>query len=89
MTCPDSSAAIPSPSALFGFAWHLTSVAWLGLAGILVASAQAAPPSAGLILRIVAATCFVTSAAIALASGGKHLAWPVFLAVALLAWSVQ
>jgi hypothetical protein len=68
------------------FAWHVTSIAWFGLAGILATFAYAASPSASLILRIVAVTCFVTSAVIAIASKGKHLAWPVFLTVALLAW---
>jgi hypothetical protein len=68
------------------FAWHLTSVAWLGFAAVLVAAAEQTTPRVDPILRIVAVTCLVTAAVIALASKGRHLAWPVFLAVALLAW---
>jgi len=68
------------------FAWHLTSVAWLGLAAILAAAAGPTTPRVAPILFIVAVTCLVTAAVIALASKGRHLAWPVFLAVALLAW---
>jgi hypothetical protein len=68
------------------FAWHLTSVAWLGLAAILAAAAGQTTPRVDPILLIVAVTCLVTAAVIALASKGRHLAWPVFLAVALLAW---
>jgi len=71
------------------FAWHLTSVAWLGFAAILAASAQATSPGMSVILRIVAVTCLATSATIALASKGRHLAWPAFLAVAILAWFFQ
>ena len=68
------------------FAWHLTSVAWLGLAAVLAAAAEQTTPRVDPILQIVAVTCLVTAAVIALASKGRHLAWPVFLAVALLAW---
>ena len=68
------------------FAWHLTTIAWLGLAAILAALAQSRG-GAGSVLQIVALTCFVTAAVIAVTSRGKHLAWPLFLAVALLAWN--
>lgn len=71
------------------FAWHLTSVAWLGLAGVLAASAQPMSPSVSVVVRIVAVTCLATSATIAFASKGRHLAWLAFLAVALLAWFGQ
>jgi hypothetical protein len=68
------------------FAWHLTSVAWLGLAGVLCLLAQPEPPPAFALRHVVAATFLVTAAVIAGASNGRHLAWPVFLAVALLTW---
>jgi hypothetical protein len=68
------------------FAWHLTSVAWLGFAAILAAAAEQTTPGVDPILRIVAVTCLVTAAVIALASKGRHLAWPIFLAVACLGW---
>jgi hypothetical protein len=68
------------------FAWHLTSVAWLGFAAVLVLLARSEPPRAGVLLQAIAATFLVTAAITAGASRGRHLAWPVFLAVALLAW---
>ena len=39
------------------FAWHLTTIAWFGLAAILEALAQSRG-GAGSVLRIVALTCF-------------------------------
>ncbi|HVS31102.1 MAG TPA: hypothetical protein VMS98_06580 [Thermoanaerobaculia bacterium] len=68
------------------FAWHLTSVAWLGLAGVVALLAQPTTPSPETILRIVSITFLVSAAVTAIASNGRHLAWPVFLAVALLTW---
>lgn len=69
------------------FVWHLTTVAWFGIAAVIV---QAANPSvgSGAVLR--------TFAVLALASGlfplwftrGKHLSWVVFFGVAaLLGWA--
>lgn len=57
------------------FAWHLTSVAWLGLAGALVV----APTSA----LVVGATLAVSGLITHLASKGRHFAWAVFLTGAL------
>ena len=68
------------------FAWHITSVTWLGFAALLVHLSDAGPPASGAILRVVALTFGVTSVITLLASRGKHFAWPVFLAIALLAW---
>jgi hypothetical protein len=68
------------------FAWHLTSVAWLGFAALLVVLARDTVPSANMLVNVVAATFLLTAAITALASRGKHLAWPVFLTVAALTW---
>lgn len=68
------------------FAWHLTSVAWWGFAAILVLAALPEGLSESAALQAVAWT-FAASAAIAFAaSRGRHLAWIVFLAIAILAW---
>lgn len=67
------------------FAWHLTSVAWLGFACVLGVLATQAPPLPGVLL-VIAVTFLLTSLVIAVASRGRHLAWPVFLLVGLLAW---
>lgn len=66
------------------FAWHLTSVAWLGLAGVLVVVARGG--GGGRVLGVVAATFLVTGLVALVASRGRHLSWLVFLAVAALAW---
>ena len=66
------------------FAWHVTTVAWLGFAAILIALADGAvsPATLGAIVGIT----FLAHFAIALiGSRGKHLSWPVFLAIGLLA----
>lgn len=68
------------------FAWHITTVAWLGFAAILVVAARPAPAAPPAVLDVVAATFLVTGLIAAVASRGRHLSWPVFLAVAILAW---
>ena len=68
------------------FAWHITSVAWLGFAVLLVVLAGGEAPGRGMALKAVAVTFLVTAAIAGAASRGRHLSWPVFLAVAVLAW---
>lgn len=68
------------------FAWHVTTLAWWGFAAILVALAGAPVEGAGrAVLLIVAATFLFTGAVTLVASRGRHLAWPVFLAISALA----
>jgi hypothetical protein len=57
------------------FAWHLTSVAWLGLAGVLIV----APGSAW----VVGLTLAVSGVITLVASRGAHFAWALFLVGAL------
>ena len=65
------------------FAWHVTSIAWWGFAAILVVMAGGAP--APQVLGLIIGVTFLVHFAITLvASRGKHLAWPVFLAIGLL-----
>ena len=68
------------------FAWHLTSVAWLGFAALLVQLAGDSPPGREQVLGVVATTFLLTAVITATASRGRHFAWPVFLAIAALAW---
>jgi hypothetical protein len=66
------------------FAWHLTSVAWLGAAALFLFLAQDSISPAA--VSGVLAAVFLISAAIAfIVSRGRHLAWPVFLAIGLIA----
>ncbi len=68
------------------FAWHLTSVAWCGLAVLLVQLAAAAVPTGMTLLRTIAVT-FGASAVVSLVgSRGRHLSWVVFGVVAVLTW---
>lgn len=66
------------------FAWHITTLAWWGLAAILLylARGEASPDVIGLIVGVTFTLHFLVSL---IGSRGKHLSWIVFLAVALLA----
>jgi hypothetical protein len=67
------------------FAWHITTLAWWGFAAILVALASA--PLEGptrTVLLIIAAMFMLSGVTTLVASRGRHLAWPVFLAIAAL-----
>ena len=63
------------------FAWHITTVAWFGFAAMLVLAARDALTQDNALIAL-AATMAVTAAMILVASRGKHLAWPVFAAIA-------
>ena len=69
------------------FAWHLTSVAWLGAGALLLFLAgRLAEPGARIGVRILAAT-FLASAIVAVVeSRGRHPAWLICLAIAGAAW---
>lgn len=64
------------------FAWHLTTVAWWGFAAILLALADR-PPTIGGMGMIVGCTFLAHSAVTLFASRGRHMAWPVFLAIGI------
>lgn len=65
------------------FAWHVTSIAWLGLAAVLVIIAGG-PGRERLVLLAVAASFLLHFAVALIGSKGKHLFWPVFLAIGIL-----
>lgn len=69
------------------FAWHLTSVAWWGFAALLwlQSGVRAGEPAVlGRAALLVIAATFLVSAVITFgASRGRHLAWIVFLAMAV------
>ena len=65
-------------------AWHVTTVAWWGAAGLFFAMAQA-PLSSAVTSRILAFVFLASSAITLVVSRGRHLAWPVFLAIGLIA----
>lgn len=67
------------------FAWHITSVAWLGFAGILVGLARDSIGTDG-VVRIVSLTFFASAGMSGFGSRGRHYSWIVFLAIGLLTW---
>ena len=62
------------------FAWHLTTVAWWGLAALLVLLAGRAISFRN-VSAVLAATFLLTGAVTFIVSRGRHLAWIVFLAI--------
>jgi len=68
------------------FAWHITTIAWWGIAALLVALALSPIDSQGRYALLAIAAIFLASGVLTLGtSRGRHLAWPVFLAIAGLA----
>jgi hypothetical protein len=69
------------------FAWHLTSIAWVGSAAVLWSLAGVEPSALAIrILAVLGAVYGATAAVTLLASRGRHLAWPLLLLIALAAW---
>jgi protein-tyrosine-phosphatase len=66
------------------FAWHLTTVAWWGFGAMLLLAARQQLDPAGT-LQVLAVTMLVTSITVLVASRGRHLAWPVFGAIGIIA----
>jgi hypothetical protein len=68
------------------FAWHITSVAWLGFGALLLVLARGGDVSRSALLKGIGITFIASAILTAGASRGRHLAWIVFLAIGLLAW---
>lgn len=68
------------------FAWHITTVAWLGFAALLVLIAAPEPPAVDALLAAIGVTFLATGAIALFASRGRHLSWVVFFAIAALCW---
>ncbi len=66
------------------FAWHLTTIAWWGF-GVLLLVVRGRD-SARAVGAVIAATFAVTALVALVGSRGRHLSWPVFLAIAVAAW---
>ena len=70
------------------FAWHLTTVAWLGAAASLLALASSPPGGSARVLSGTVAATFLASAVVALVgSRGRHPSWVIFLIIAGLVWA--
>lgn len=66
------------------FAWHITTIAWFGIAGILLLIAHNALSNRSAAV-VVAATFLVSALASGIPSRGRHYSWMVFLAVGIIA----
>ncbi|MEM7278349.1 MAG: hypothetical protein AAF385_09500 [Pseudomonadota bacterium] len=65
------------------FAWHITTLAWFGLAAIIVHISEASADRA-VILTIIGLTFGASALVALLASRGKHYSWLVFGVIAVL-----
>jgi hypothetical protein len=66
------------------FAWHITSIAWVGLAAVLVAATRA-PVDAEILGMIVGVTFLLHFVVALLGSRGKHISWLLFLIIGAVA----
>ncbi len=69
------------------FAWHLTTIAWIGLASVIVIGVVV-PSSEQLsaILKAISLTFFISAVVTLVASRGRHFSWIVFLSISFLVW---
>ena len=66
------------------FAWHLTSVFFLGMGAVLLHYSVVGPDKR--VLFIITVTYLISAVMTLVVSRGRHYAWVVFLTVGLLAW---
>ena len=67
------------------FAWHLTTIAWWGAAALFFSLAQA-PLTSSRVSVILGIMFLLTTLVTFVVSRGRHLAWPVFLTIAVIAF---
>jgi hypothetical protein len=69
------------------FAWHLTSVAWLGAGALLMLFAARLVDASARLTVLVLGGIFLASAVVAfVGSRGRHPAWVICLTIAAAAW---
>ena len=64
------------------FAWHLTTIAWWGYAGILLSFSTSISVRT-IVLMIISAVFLLSSMLSGMFSRGKHLSWIIFLIIAI------
>ncbi|MDH4259911.1 MAG: hypothetical protein OEW16_06345 [Gammaproteobacteria bacterium] len=67
------------------FAWHLTTIAWWGFGAMLALAARGMLTPTNT-LFVLAVTMITTAGMILIVSRGRHLAWPVFFAIAIISF---
>ena len=68
------------------FAWHITSVAWLGLASLMVVLASSPGASQLTQARLIAGVFGLSGVVALFGSRGRHLSWVIFFTIAGLVW---
>lgn len=64
------------------FAWHITSITWIGIAAVLYFDNN----HSTLFLYSVAAVSMISAVMAAFFTNGKHLSWIAFLAISMLTY---
>jgi hypothetical protein len=68
------------------FAWHVTSLAWIAQAAVLVIIATLPPDTQGPPIVVVTGLSFLLMAVVSIAiSRGRHVGWPLLAAVGIAA----
>jgi hypothetical protein len=67
------------------FAWHITTVAWFGLAWLLVLADRGEVTTRG-VLDTVAVVAAISGVISLIGARGRHLSWIAFFAIAAGAW---
>ena len=62
------------------FAWHITTIAWLGFAALLVHAGRGDITASG-VLQIIGLTCIASGLLPFVYTRGKHLAWIILFAI--------
>lgn len=68
------------------WAWHLTSLAWIGFAYLLFVIGAGHTPSAVELSRTISVIFGLTGLIAFVTTRGRHVAWPLFALVALASW---
>ena len=69
------------------FAWHLTTIAWIGLSSVIIIGVVVpSPGQLSAILKALSLTFFISAAVTLIGSRGRHFAWVVFFSISLLVW---
>lgn len=69
------------------FAWHLSSIAWLGLGALMLSFTMDDPNRVRIVaLQSISVTFGLHALITGYATRGRHLGWIIFLAIALVTW---
>jgi hypothetical protein len=68
-------------------AWHLTSLAWIAMGAVFIFLSPSRPDSSARVVAQSFSVVFLLSTFFSIwAAHGRHLSWPIFLAISVLLW---